>query len=608
MNPRLLHQLITLSLLVSPLLQANAEYIYLDQGWTYEERETFWSLGQGSEIMPYAWILHLEQATNQSLFIDPANIRKLGYVPWPTTSKDSDSENQPLPPIGFTQARNPHTGENWLGMNCSACHTNLISYKNKTMLIDGAPSMGDYWTFNIQVTEALWATFNDDEKFTRFARNLKVAEADENELRNRLMEIWQDRHAYNERNKHEIVYGHGRLDALGFIYNEVVAGRLSRKGDPPNSGIEENISPPESPVSYPFLWGTAQADYLQWNGVSYAQMPIGNLARDVVEVLGVYGRVEIDCDKGTFKSSILFRNSLELGDMVATLKAPHWPNNILPPVNAKAAEAGKKIYRQYCQNCHEVIPRKLWDKHYQSSLWPMEIIGTDAKYGAHATAWKESGCLEGQTIMHFIGPALEPYATYYSIVSHVALGAMLEEFGEAILPTLSLKGMWTNLEQNGLVLREPTPVYKARPLNGIWATAPYLHNGSVANLRELLSPPDERSETIVVGCSNFDPVDVGFDCRGYDSTTTLKVKGSDCVYDYSDDGAEIDHLSDEHRGELNTRDHYQKFPFRNGRVRVAKEQIKDSGDCNFGHDIRKQNHQPFSDIEKTQLVEFLKTL
>jgi cytochrome c peroxidase len=28
--------------------------------------------------------------------------------------------------------------------------------------------------------------------------------------------------------------------------------------------------------------------------------------------------------------------------------------------------------------------------------------------------------------------------------------------------------------------------YKARPLNGIWATPPYLHNGSVPNLWELL--------------------------------------------------------------------------------------------------------------------------
>jgi hypothetical protein len=51
--------------------------------------------------------------------------------------------------------------------------------------------------------------------------------------------------------------------------------------------------------------------------------------------------------------------------------------------------------------------------------------------------------------------------------------------------------------------------YKARPLHGIWATAPFLHNGSVPNLYELLSPYNERSKTFDVGSYMFDPVKVG---------------------------------------------------------------------------------------------------
>ena len=35
--------------------------------------------------------------------------------------------------------------------------------------------------------------------------------------------------------------------------------------------------------------------------------------------------------------------------------------------------------------------------------------------------------------------------------------------------------------------------YKGRSLNGIWATAPYLHNGSVPTLWELLKPPKDRT-------------------------------------------------------------------------------------------------------------------
>ncbi|MEJ7604887.1 MAG: hypothetical protein WKF37_01120 [Bryobacteraceae bacterium] len=42
-------------------------------------------------------------------------------------------------------------------------------------------------------------------------------------------------------------------------------------------------------------------------------------------------------------------------------------------------------------------------------------------------------------------------------------------------------------------------IYKARPLNGIWAVAPYLHNGSVPNLFELLSPYADRSKDFWLG-------------------------------------------------------------------------------------------------------------
>ena len=48
-------------------------------------------------------------------------------------------------------------------------------------------------------------------------------------------------------------------------------------------------------------------------------------------------------------------------------------------------------------------------------------------------------------------------------------------------------------------------------LNGIWATAPYLHNGSVPNLWELLKPAKDRRTTFMVGSRVFDPKNVGYD-------------------------------------------------------------------------------------------------
>ena len=61
-------------------------------------------------------------------------------------------------------------------------------------------------------------------------------------------------------------------------------------------------------------------------------------------------------------------------------------------------------------------------------------------------------------------------------------------------------------------LTEDSPVlgYKWRPLSGIWATAPYLHNGSVASLYELLLPPSQRKKDFYVGSREFVPEHVGY--------------------------------------------------------------------------------------------------
>jgi hypothetical protein len=52
--------------------------------------------------------------------------------------------------------------------------------------------------------------------------------------------------------------------------------------------------------------------------------------------------------------------------------------------------------------------------------------------------------------------------------------------------------------------------YIARPHSGVWSLAPYLHNGSIPNLYQLLSPQEERDDVFYVGHSEFDPLHVGF--------------------------------------------------------------------------------------------------
>jgi hypothetical protein len=61
-----------------------------------------------------------------------------------------------------------------------------------------------------------------------------------------------------------------------------------------------------------------------------------------------------------------------------------------------------------------------------------------------------------------------------------------------------------------LDIPQAKPMYMARPLAGIWATPPFLHNGSVASLYELLLPAYRRTKKFYVKTPLFDPHTVGF--------------------------------------------------------------------------------------------------
>jgi hypothetical protein len=75
--------------------------------------------------------------------------------------------------------------------------------------------------------------------------------------------------------------------------------------------------------------------------------------------------------------------------------------------------------------------------------------------------------------------------------------------------------------------------YKGRPLNGIWATAPYLHNGSVLNLDELLKPAAERLKEFKVGSREFDPKNVGLVNAGdFTFKTTAQPGNSNAGHEY----------------------------------------------------------------------------
>jgi hypothetical protein len=85
----------------------------------------------------------------------------------------------------------------------------------------------------------------------------------------------------------------------------------------------------------------------------------------------------------------------------------------------------------------------------------------------------------------------------------------------------------------------PKGSYEARVMQGIWAAAPYLHNGSVPTLAELLKPADQRVTAFKVGPA-YDTVNVGLAAQqtqfNYTLTTTdcsnLNSGNSRCGHEF----------------------------------------------------------------------------
>ena len=69
------------------------------------------------------------------------------------------------------------------------------------------------------------------------------------------------------------------------------------------------------------------------------------------------------------------------------------------------------------------------------------------------------------------------------------------------------------MQRKGLV-EAPLDGYNPPFLDGLWLRAPYLHNGSVPTLRDLLLPPEKRPKVFWRGYDLYDPVNVGFVSQG----------------------------------------------------------------------------------------------
>jgi hypothetical protein len=495
-----------------------------EQGWSHTDAEWFYNVSQGSQLIPFEWAKALKTVDGTQLFIE--SLPQYNYI-----ARHPSADNPLGLCIGFTKDQGIE--REWLSMNCAACHTTVLEHGGKSYLIDGAPTLGDAQGMLTGLAAALEATANNPQRFDEFAKAVKgnaVTEAEKGVLKDELNFIANKRKAYNDRNMPKPdaqPFGHGRVDAIGAIFNEVTVRFL----DEPR-----NLRVTDAPVSYPFLWDTPHHDKVQWNGSApNTLLDLGNLARNVGEVLGVFGEIVIEDEHrpGGYQSTVQIRNLREIELKLERLKSPLWPSDIPRSKDPAVLAAGKKHFDRLCADCHKFEKNAGRDDEDRQIIADMRDVGTDPVMATNFRKKVFTGKkLEGAPIkFNPLGDVFGETADGETVLVHVVVGTILGGWKRP--PPDELSRLKTR--ERAIEATQPPNLYKGRPLNGIWATAPYLHNGSVPTLRDLLKPATKRPKVFWVGSRKFDPVDVGFESKEEKGTSkfdTSLVGNSNAGHEY----------------------------------------------------------------------------
>lgn len=523
----------------------------LDQGWKPEDRIAWYGASQGSRLIPLAWLRALEQPGGGGKFLDAAYLERLRYI--------TDGGVNGLP-VGFavdiqnddklleTRLRwrkGQGKSEPWVGMNCAACHTTKLRYSNKDYVIDGGATLADFQTLLINLEAAIAQTLADPARFDRFAREVfrlppgsppntppLDTQANRNALRTAMAQHMSYAQAKRTMNKTDSKYGFGRLDAVGHILNKVVlvANRKAPVG-----------AEPDAPVSYPFLWNVNQHEKVQWNGIApnfklpaKQDLDAGALVRNTSEVTGVFADIDTRWTlRGGYRTSANVKNLVSMEQLLGKLSAPKWPAGW--PLDQNLVDEGAPLFKEKCSSCHQQLSRKDLETKIPLKMglfkpnvkFPGPPPGTDKAMACNAAMMKAStGSLKGAGEGYFnILKPLGKEEKVTTMLTTVTVGQLWNKRGEVagagLRSVLGLNPPPQVAQPAAPVTTAPTRRelcedavsdilgYKARPLNGIWATAPYLHNGSVATLYDLLLPPADR-KGFYVGSREFDPIDVGY--------------------------------------------------------------------------------------------------
>jgi hypothetical protein len=536
------------------------EIVNVEQGWSPADKTAWYTTTQGSRLLPLSWLRALEQPDSDKPFLAPEYMASFHYIPGPGASDlpigftIDDQDDSRLSATKLRWKEGQSSKEPWAGMNCSACHSNEITYNGKRMRVEGAPTLADFQSFREALNKALDQTWLVDQKFARFAKQvLGDDNQDSDKLRGELAKLVDAETKLGSANATPLRYGFGRLDAIGNIFNKV-ATIVNAPG--------QTFHASDAPVSYPFLWNIPQLNAVQWNasapnGPVVGGVAVGALGRNAGEVIGVFGDIQIELWplallRPGYISSINMANLEQLEQLVGRLKPPAWPS-VFPAIDETKRLAGQRLFTDHCARCHSHLDREDLATPVTigtTLLKGSEPIGTDPWMACNAYA---NSARTGSMILtprgYFVVPGERPIilgstAPEFDMLATAVVGSIVsyaDKYKKVVnkvlakelfdrkstphidrLPQIKLSNLVPEIApatvapdkiaQLKQCLADDSPIlgYKLRPLTGIWATAPFLHNGSVPTLYDLLLPPSDRPKSFYVGTREFDPVKVGF--------------------------------------------------------------------------------------------------
>ncbi len=250
---------------------------------------------------------------------------------------------------------------------------------------------------------------------------------------------------------------------------------------PPASGPGRNdafgllsaalLNSPQSyaPIKFGLVWNVEKRPWVHWD--ANTRSPI---ARNLLASLGLgaplYGH----------RADLNFVDVKRQTDLTEKIRPPRYPFAI----DEQAAKGGERLFATNCASCHT-------GPENDQRLHVVTEVGTDP------------------------------------LRANLFNQRQADGFNR-FLATLELKGYEPSKEPGV----RTTGKYFAPTLNGVWARSPYLHNGSVRTISDLLTAPNERPKSFHRGSQRFDPAVMGFTDEGAYVFDTTTAGNSNSGHDY----------------------------------------------------------------------------